>query len=769
MALTQLAPPYPVFTDKNGDPLDNGYLYFGVVDLNPETNPIQVYYDSTFTQPVAQPIRTSNGYVMRNGAPALIFAGSQFSVTVRDKNSDLVIYSPVGYGIDPGAIAGVVVVQDQTGDGVTTAFGMGAFPATENATNVFIDGVYQSKAGYSISGSTLTFSEAPPLYSAIEIVSNETSIVGGTGAQLVTYNEGGLGAVNRTVQSRLQDFVTVKDFGAVGDGVTDDRPAIAAAIASGAKEIYFPSGTYYKAGTGAGQGITVPTGVKLTGEKGATIKPEGYPVFRLSENCEVESLKFDSSEGEIDAAKKVRIVLEIYADDITVTNCSFEGGNQVIYIYTANRLTVDGCYFTGCGYQVLQKTGFTSNNGRVLDCVSVDCTTDFVELNSTATNPCTNWLISGNTVKNIGTSSGTLKTESRFVGATATKNIVITNNLVEGVAGDSMLHFESASGDIIVSNNTFVDPHGSNGKLWFFTNSSNIQSFHFESNIVRFTTGYSLYPTEGEKVTYMQGNDDSRPIITNNSFINESSETLRLFTVSDTEDVVIMSNRIVGFDTVLSSSIGASGSAPYNRRLVNFQQNIVEDITTAVCIIGNGGTSQRHYGYYIDNNAFDNCNQVFTVAADNAVPLSLTNNRCRNGTNINEGLVIGNLVATQAVFGNAVESDATTTLSTAASYTTGTKTIFTGQPYRSYYIKVKTSDGSLSSNNSSAQVVRIDYNSPIDIDLTSISTSNSGTGGSSANFTLSMSGNNLQFTAVAARTVQVSIVGSVLPQNTTLT
>jgi hypothetical protein len=136
MALIQLAPPYPVFTDKNGDPLDNGYLYFGVVDLNPETNPIQVYYDSAFTQPVAQPIRTSNGYPMRNGAPALIFAGSQFSVTVRDKNSDLVIYSPVGYGVDPGSIAGVVVVQDHTGDGVTTAFGMGASPSSENATNV---------------------------------------------------------------------------------------------------------------------------------------------------------------------------------------------------------------------------------------------------------------------------------------------------------------------------------------------------------------------------------------------------------------------------------------------------------------------------------------------------------------------------------------------------------------------------------------------------------------------------------------------------------
>jgi len=243
MALIQLAPPYPVFTDKNGDPLDNGYLYFGVVDLNPETNPIQVYYDSAFTQPVAQPIRTSNGYVMRNGAPALIYAGSQFSVTVRDKNSDLVIYSPVGYGIDPGAIAGVVVVQDQTGDGVTTAFGMGASPSSENATNVFIDGVYQNKSTYSISGSTLTFSEAPPLYSAIEIVSNQTAIVGGTDAGLVTYNEGGTGAVTRTVKAKLQETVSVKDFGAVGDGVTDDTAAIQAALNSGGG-IYFPPATY---------------------------------------------------------------------------------------------------------------------------------------------------------------------------------------------------------------------------------------------------------------------------------------------------------------------------------------------------------------------------------------------------------------------------------------------------------------------------------------------------------------------------------------------
>ena len=243
MALTQLAPPYPIFTDKSGDPLDNGYLYFGEVNKNPETNPIQVYYDSAFTQPAAQPLRTSNGYVMRNGSPALIYANSQFSVTIRDKNNALVIYSPVGYGVDPGSISGTVVYDDFTGDGSTVVFSLSASPSTKNATNVYIDGVYQSKDNYSTSGSTLTFSTAPPLNSAIEVVTQESSIIGGASSQQISYTQGGAGSVTRTVQSRLRDFVSVKDFGAVGDGVADDTAAIQAAEdASGM--LYFPEGTY---------------------------------------------------------------------------------------------------------------------------------------------------------------------------------------------------------------------------------------------------------------------------------------------------------------------------------------------------------------------------------------------------------------------------------------------------------------------------------------------------------------------------------------------
>ena len=54
--------PFPIFTDADGQPLDDAYIYIGAANQNPVSNPITVYWDSALTIPASQPIRTSGGY-----------------------------------------------------------------------------------------------------------------------------------------------------------------------------------------------------------------------------------------------------------------------------------------------------------------------------------------------------------------------------------------------------------------------------------------------------------------------------------------------------------------------------------------------------------------------------------------------------------------------------------------------------------------------------------------------------------------------------------
>jgi hypothetical protein len=61
-------------------------------------------------------------------------------------------------------------IQNFTGDGTTVSFTLSSAPISENSTFVYINGVYQNKNTYSVSGVTLLFSEAPPTTSKIEVM-----------------------------------------------------------------------------------------------------------------------------------------------------------------------------------------------------------------------------------------------------------------------------------------------------------------------------------------------------------------------------------------------------------------------------------------------------------------------------------------------------------------------------------------------------------------------------------------------------------------------
>ena len=155
-----------------------------------------------------------------------------------------------------GALIGSnYTVNTFSGNGTATIFTLTAAPGSKNNCQVYIDGVYQQKASFSLLGTTLTFSEAPPPNASIECILGEAIQEGSINATGVDYTYPATGAVERTLQTKLQDSISVKDFGAVGDGVTDDTAAIQAAIDACEtlkKPLFFPAGTYYMT-----SGITV--------------------------------------------------------------------------------------------------------------------------------------------------------------------------------------------------------------------------------------------------------------------------------------------------------------------------------------------------------------------------------------------------------------------------------------------------------------------------------------------------------------------------------
>jgi hypothetical protein len=65
----------------------------------------------------------------------------------------------------------------------------------------------------------------------------------GENTNSLQFTQNGAGAVARTVDSKLKDVVSVKDFGAAGDGVANDTAAIQAAITA-SQNVLIPNGTY---------------------------------------------------------------------------------------------------------------------------------------------------------------------------------------------------------------------------------------------------------------------------------------------------------------------------------------------------------------------------------------------------------------------------------------------------------------------------------------------------------------------------------------------
>lgn len=147
--------------DNNGVPLAGGKLFTYVAGT---TTPLTSYTSSTGATPHTNPIILDAAGRVPGGEIWLNYA-YQYKFVVKTSVDVLIAtYDNIG-----GSFNASSIVANFTGAGAQTAFVLASAPSNENTTQVFINGVYQQKNTYAVATTTITFSQAPPNLSSIEV------------------------------------------------------------------------------------------------------------------------------------------------------------------------------------------------------------------------------------------------------------------------------------------------------------------------------------------------------------------------------------------------------------------------------------------------------------------------------------------------------------------------------------------------------------------------------------------------------------------------
>jgi len=236
---------YPIFVALDATALEGGRIYIGAANTDPEQSPINVYWDAALTVLAAQPLLTSGGVIVRDGAPAQVYAAlNSYSIRVRDRSGSVVWYK---------SEAGGTLISTRLSFPIPTG-PASIVPGPSNNTRVDLATLKAANTAdltslYNGSLWTWTLGDFTGQSNDINIVkANSTPLSVGAWVQQrankVTFRQSGSSAVDRTSEDKAREVLSVKDFGAKGDGLSDDTAAIQAALNSGATAIYFPPGQY---------------------------------------------------------------------------------------------------------------------------------------------------------------------------------------------------------------------------------------------------------------------------------------------------------------------------------------------------------------------------------------------------------------------------------------------------------------------------------------------------------------------------------------------
>jgi hypothetical protein len=153
------------FLDNSGNVLTGGKVY---TYLAGTTTPAATYTSVTGVTFHTNPIILDAAGRVPAGGEIWLTEGIKYKFVLKDANEVLLgTYDNIVGINDFSSLQNIVA--NFTGTGSQVNFSLLSNPANENNTQIYINGVYQQKNTYSVAGSVITFSQAPPVTSTIEV------------------------------------------------------------------------------------------------------------------------------------------------------------------------------------------------------------------------------------------------------------------------------------------------------------------------------------------------------------------------------------------------------------------------------------------------------------------------------------------------------------------------------------------------------------------------------------------------------------------------
>ncbi|WP_143492544.1 polysaccharide lyase domain-containing protein [Pseudomonas chlororaphis] len=384
MAVGSVVAPFAVFNGSDGNPLNNASIYIGQPNLNPQTFPVNVFWDEAGLYPAVQPVRTIGGYFSRNGTPAKLYVNGSYSIAVYDSAGRFVYNSlhevdvlaeELANAVDPLKGAALIGRGFQVAQNVAEAI---TFSKSSPSKFVFILGYYAAGDGGG----------------GAYMVKLSGTANGGT---VIAMNDGGFLHLCQSAPA------TLRQWGCKGDGITDDTARFLACVGFGAN-FHVPDGTFmvgpvgpaavppYPAGPLAEPNRTsasvLASGQCVTGNGPRSIlswnNPTKQAFFYMKDavNCDVSDVSFiggysamildPTSDGSVENCGLTRC----YLDGQLI---GMIGGRQLAIDPTGSRICIRP-YAIGCKFKNIVVHGVTMSNCQrpfVSDGDFKDCTGGF--------------------------------------------------------------------------------------------------------------------------------------------------------------------------------------------------------------------------------------------------------------------------------------------------------------------------------------------------------------------------------------------------------